>query len=275
MFGKLLKHEFRATAPLILMLWAGLAGFAGLSALFWELCRSLDIFALPLSISMFFFVILAIAAVVVVNIVIIRRFYVNVYGDEGYLTLTLPVKRSSIIWSKLVCSSVWLILTGAVVAISVGVLLLVGDRSVISDTFEYLRLYVGRMLESLRISEVFAAVVMILAMLVELVSGILVFYASISIGQFFTGHRLLGSVLGYMGIHVLTKIAESIYSLIMGVPELSSGLINMMMRSGLLDAMSSFNLQVAMVLYIVVKVIFAALLFFFSDYIMRRQVNLQ
>ena len=257
MFGKLLKHEFRATAPLILMLWAGLVGFAGLSALFWELCRSLDIFALPLSISMFFFVILAIAAVVVVNIVIIRRFYVNVYGDEGYLTLTLPVKRSSIIWSKLVCSSVWLILTGAVVAISVGVLLLVGDRSVISDTFEYLRLYVGRMLESLRISEVFAAVVMILSMLVELVSGI------------------LGSVLGYMGIHVLTKIAESIYSLIMGVPELSSGLINLMIRVVPLDAASGFNLQVSMVLYIVVKVIFAALLFLFSDYIMRRQVNLQ
>ena len=34
MFGKLLKHEFRATAPMILLTWLALIGFTALSALF-------------------------------------------------------------------------------------------------------------------------------------------------------------------------------------------------------------------------------------------------
>ena len=58
----------------------------------------------------------------IVYVIIARRFYVNVYGDEGYLTLTLPVKRSYIILSKLIVGMCWLIAQVVVIILSLLIL---------------------------------------------------------------------------------------------------------------------------------------------------------
>ena len=52
-------------------------------------------------------------------VVMIQRFYKNVLGDEGYLTLTLPVNVHEILWSKLIVSFVWFLATGLIAIASV------------------------------------------------------------------------------------------------------------------------------------------------------------
>ena len=56
-----------------------------------------------------------IAAIIMTLVVVIdRRFYKNFYGAEGYFTLSLPVKISTHIWSKVIASTVWMVITAFV-----------------------------------------------------------------------------------------------------------------------------------------------------------------
>ena len=54
------------------------------------------------------FCILAIFLAFVFTVVLVFvRFYKNFFTDEGYLTFTLPVKRSTLLFSKMVNATVW------------------------------------------------------------------------------------------------------------------------------------------------------------------------
>lgn len=275
MFFKLLKYDFRATAPSVLLLWAGLLILSGLSALFGALCSSLDIFYLPMLLSTLLFAVLAIASVVIVYVLMIRRFYRNIYSNEGYLTLTLPVRRGSVIWSKLICSVVWVIGTFAVLMLS-GMILILSDTtnsfmSVLADTLliaEWLIKFID-----LRIW-VIAAELSAFG-LVSLFKSILILYAAVSIGQLFKRHRILGSFVGYGIVSIIGRIVESVYSWLMGLSSLSIDFTRQMYSGHLLDQTVLFNIQVSLIVYIVLSAIFAAVLFMFTELVMRRHVNLQ
>ena len=65
-----------------------------------------------------------IAACFLVFFIICAHFYRNLMTDEGYLTFTLPVKTSEILWSKLITAMLWTIIS--VVVIGLCVLMFVG-----------------------------------------------------------------------------------------------------------------------------------------------------
>lgn len=57
------------------------------------------------------------AALAIMSIVLmVNRFRTNLMGDEGYVTFTLPVSSHQIVWSKIIVSTVWFIVTGIVEA---------------------------------------------------------------------------------------------------------------------------------------------------------------
>lgn len=66
-------------------------------------------------------------------IMIFARFYKNFFTDEGYLTFTLPVKRSQLLNSKLILSTSTMIITGVMVAVDVIVMLVFGFADVVSQ----------------------------------------------------------------------------------------------------------------------------------------------
>lgn len=275
MVFKLLKYDFRATAPSVLLLWAGLLILSGLSALFGALCSSLDIFYLPMLLSTLLFAVLAIASVVIVYILMIRRFYRNIYSNEGYLTLTLPVRRGSVIWSKLICSVVWVIGTFAVLMLS-GMILILSDTtnsfmSVLADTL----LIAEWMIKFIDLRIWVIAAELSAFGLVSLFKSILILYAAVSIGQLFKRHRILGSFVGYGIVSIIGRIVESVYSWLMGLSSLSIDFTRQMYSGHLLDHTVLFNIQVSLIVYIVLFAIFAAVLFMFTELVMRRHVNLQ
>ena len=275
MFGKLLKHEFRATSPLVLLVWAAVIGFSGLSSLFRLLCRELDIFWLPMTVTTFFTVILAIASVVVVYVLIIRRFYVNVYGDEGYLTLTLPVTRGSIIWSKLICGIVWVIGTVVVVFGAVILRMTAEDANTLEKVLTMLGMTADRIVDFSGFPIWAVSTELFAFLLVSLVKSIMLFYTAISLGQFFTGHRLLGSVISYLGLNVVGRVVDSLYSLIMGISKQGLNIAQQFYYNYSLDKAAGFEIQVSIILYIVLVAVWTAVLWLLTDFIMRRAVNLQ
>ncbi len=133
MFGKCLKHEFRATKRLLVplfiaMIVAGiLAGiFFGVTARFFsndvdQIASTVGMILSGLASGLSTTVLFALFAVsvVVCFILIIRRFYTSFFTDEGYLTFTLPVSVNTHLFSKFTAAYIWEILSAVVALISV------------------------------------------------------------------------------------------------------------------------------------------------------------
>ena len=119
MLGKLIKHEFRATGRillpvyLVMLLTAALVrGFQVLTEqTAGEFMRALAVLSVLLFSAAVF------GGSILAFVLMIYRFYKNLMTDEGYLMFTLPVSRSQLIWSKLIVSMAWGILSAVLAAL--------------------------------------------------------------------------------------------------------------------------------------------------------------
>ena len=117
MFDKLVKHEFRATARIIPFVYL----VTIFLALVHVITAKLNLGAVS-KISLVLMVMMCFAQVAIAFVLVIWRYYKNLYSPEGYLTHTLPVHPSQLLWSKLLVGFVWTALSylvGAVVFVGV------------------------------------------------------------------------------------------------------------------------------------------------------------
>ena len=266
MLGKLLKHEFHATAGQF-----GLVGFAALSRLFLLLGNVADFFTVPYGLATFAYFVMLIAALILVSVIIIRRFYMNTYGDEGYLTLTLPVKRRTIIFSKLIVSSVWLLACYIVMTAIAFWSAEVFDW--MSEFFMYLPMVADRFVSMMGVSVPALTVVCVVIMLISVVMTPLSYFAAVSFGQLFAKHRFIGSVLGYLLIGAARQILMTIYSFT--TVNIFSDAMNALSYGRSLTGMQTFGLGVSAVVYLLLDALICVLLFMMTNVIMKRAVNLQ
>ena len=106
MLGKLMKHEFRATARIMLPVMGAMVALALLANLS---IRGLagNLSDIPMLRILFvliiiFFSVAVVATIVMSLVIMVSRFYRNLLKDEGYLMFTLPVSVHELIWSKLI-----------------------------------------------------------------------------------------------------------------------------------------------------------------------------
>ena len=104
MLGKLLKHELRQTARSVMTIYIILAAVAGIlllsSVIGATLFKALSNVALFTA---------AIVMMIMTLVAIIKNFRETLYGRQGYLSFTLPVRCSSLLLSKILVSVFWLI----------------------------------------------------------------------------------------------------------------------------------------------------------------------
>lgn len=106
MLSKLLRYEFKDTArviPFFYLIAAILSSMVFLS----EKMR-IDWFRITSSVLLLIF---GFAIIVVTFVVIVLRFYKNLYSDEGYLMFTLPVKPQLLLVSKAIVGFCWMLLS--------------------------------------------------------------------------------------------------------------------------------------------------------------------
>lgn len=107
MLGKLLKHELKQSARYVMTVYA----CAGVAAVLMLLAMLADITFLNVLCSVALMVI-GFTAVIMTLVSVIKNFYDSLYGAQGYLSFTLPVKCSSLLLSKVLVSFFWIILSG-------------------------------------------------------------------------------------------------------------------------------------------------------------------
>ena len=212
MLSKLLRHEFRATGRIMLPVYALLLVSCGGCTLFGRLLgrypesRVLSVLQI-LSAALFGFA--TFGALLLTLVLMVYRFYKNLMTDEGYLMFTLPVSRSQLIWSKLLVSLVWSILSVVLAALA-----WMAEISVVSR--ENVFSLIAQGLRSLRqhlsgnLSGCIAALVVLC--LVSCLVSFLKFYAAISLGHSFSNHKILLSVVFYIGFGIVTQTIGTIFA---------------------------------------------------------------
>ena len=214
MLGKLIKHEFRATGRIMLPL---LGAALVLSPVTGFIIRSFDRegfggivqFLGGTFVGLFF---AAVAAICITSIVImVHRFKSNLLQDEGYLMFTLPVSTHSLIWSKLLVSFVWFVVTAVSSAVFIVIVALVSnaeaDITFIIRFSDDLTKLVGGWNIAVYILEALVCLFLFSCTIC------LHFYAAMALGHSFADHKTFLSVCFYV---VLSIVMSWLLYIIMG-----------------------------------------------------------
>lgn len=224
MLGKLLKHEFRATARTMLPMFGVVLVLSLLANLSFARSADTDSGALDILFGLFivaFFLGLFTMGVMSL-VVMIQRFYKNVLGDEGYLTLTLPVNVHEILWSKLIVSFVWFLATGLIAIAAVFVAVFTLTYSELGEMFrnmpsfgEMLRLFFEK--TDITPWQLTGAVAQFAAMIIlSSLTACLHFYAAMALGHSFSNNKVLLSVGFFIAISFFFSFVSALLGNITG-----------------------------------------------------------
>ena len=214
MLGKLIKYDFKALSRYLIVIHAMLLITAVLGRLLFvgrlmsDPGRLSNAGAIATIIGIIIYVILFMTAVFGTMLMIAICFYKNLYSDEGYLTHTLPVTRGQLLISKTVSGSVWMLLDMMMVILSLFILVL--TRPVLDSFSSYWDELLSAM--GFPASTGYGKILLAFAVLfiVSAVSNVVLIYVSITIGQLFSNHRVLGAVVVYFVINTIVSIISSI-----------------------------------------------------------------
>ena len=119
MLGKLLKYEIKHSARYTSTIYLATIAFSAISVI------ALLLNSTWLGVmSCFGLYVAGIASVIVTLVSVIKNFYDTLYGRQGYLTFTLPVKCSTVLLSKIIASVVWIIVGFLVMGLTLFVIFL-------------------------------------------------------------------------------------------------------------------------------------------------------
>ena len=208
MLGKLLKQDFRATARIMLPLYAAVPVLGLFTNLITHLCENQTGFlinAIGMLVS-FVFSLSLIAAVVTTIVLMVLRFYRNLMTDEGYLMFTLPVSTTELIFSKLIVSVVWFLGTFAVDALGMLLSSMLGGYE---DFVRFRFAFTFNVPYNIPITQAqagwLAAGVVVLVILCGLALCLMT-YAAMAIGQSFKKNKGLMSVVFFFVLWIGTRI---------------------------------------------------------------------
>ncbi len=222
MLRKLLKYEWKSSWRIILamncfLLLVTLLGMFSFRALFAE--NQLEVVQIFGVLSLILYYLTIIVIIFAVLIFMGVRFYRNLYGDEGYLMHTLPVSVHAKVLSKLfVTVAFYLITTIAIIlsVISLAFSLITYAEPTVDLAAEIAKGWreVQPILEQeLGMNLGLYGFLIIIGVIVGTFSAILMIYAAISIGQMFGRHKVMGSIVSYIGLYILQQTISSIITL--------------------------------------------------------------
>lgn len=123
MLGKLLKYEIKHSARYVSIIYA-CAGAVTVMMLIAMLAKMTWLSVIG---SLVLYLV-GIAAVFMTLVSVIRNFYDTLYSKQGYLTFTLPVKSSQLLFSKVIVSFFWIILSCILLGLIIGIIALNASR---------------------------------------------------------------------------------------------------------------------------------------------------
>ena len=222
MLGKLIKHEFRATARIMLPVMGALMVLALLANLSIRGLTSglsdVPVLRILFVLIVVFFGIAIIATIVMAIVLMVSRFYRNLLKDEGYLMFTLPVSAHELVWSKLIVSMVWFLLTGLLIFLVMGLTALNLANTNLEMIIEQCPSW-QEISQFLREAGIQREVITLrcqagLGILLGAIVTCLHFYAAMSLGHMFTKDKILLSIVFFIGISFAFNLLSTAYGFV-------------------------------------------------------------
>ncbi len=276
MFGKCLKHEFRATSRtlvpfLIAILLIGLLLGIGLGVgLSLQENATLDPSVSIIGALLFTFLMLVmgglmIAVEIVAFVLIIRRFYSAFFTDEGYLSFTLPVTANQHILSKFTVAAVWQVAVLLVMLLAYGfvlggVLLSVAESDTLIREISALLAEMGTIF-----ADAFGAgflPLFVLTVIASVAASVFMLYFSIALACMLAKkYRVILGILCYYGINMVFSMVSGFFGMILMISTASS------------DSLSGY-MSATMLVSLALVLIEAVLCYIGTKWIMEKKINL-
>lgn len=274
MLKKLIKHEFKATAKIMGLLFGAVLLLSVLTSISLKLPEGNKFFDTIKAVLIAVYVVVMFGMMFAGILLLIFRFYNNMLKDQGYLTHTLPVKMWQHIVAKMLTYFVWIVAAVVVAAVSLGIFLM-GTGVVNFSQIGEVMSEIGASLE--QYPQIITILLWILVLgIVQIFANILCLFASMSMGQLFGKHRVAGSVASYIGLNYIIGIFTSF---IMYLPMNSfEGQINALDEAtNIPDMIQIFQnmLNGFFVITLVVELVLIALYFGITHFMLTRKLNLE
>jgi len=209
MLGKLIKHELKNTGLIasLLCVLTIVIGFA--TGIFFRIIIIPDLIDEELSTLLFILgitgVIIALSSInMAMTIYLVVHYYKSLYTSQGYLSFTLPATITEVVSSRIIVSCIWSILSSISIiisTISALFIVMIGniDSSILTELQTELYNEFGAFENTI-----------IATILVSAISSIMMYIFCISIGQLWSKHKILGAVLCYIVLRIVTGIILTI-----------------------------------------------------------------
>ncbi|MBQ7364560.1 MAG: hypothetical protein IJW46_03070 [Clostridia bacterium] len=268
MVKKLFKYEFRSylrtLIPVNLILLA--IALMGRIVQFFE--SDSIAYGLVFGSSVFMLCAAIIVAYLLTVIMVVVRFYKNLFTSEGYLSFTLPVTPVQHILTKLLTAVLFQVITTAAVFLS---LMIMTSGELLVEIFKA----AGYLFADL-FSEVMGwhLVLFIPEYLLALVIGVayqfLLYYACISLGQRANKNRVLMAVVCYFAYYMIVQVLSTVLMVLLTVIELDFSFLETFFESLGLGA-----LHILIWFYLIASAGLCTLWFFITHKTIKTRLNLE
>ena len=226
------------------------------------------IFGSPLLYFAYFVVIIGIFCMTV--FVIISRYNSSIYGNEGYLTNTLPLKPYQIIWAKLINFLIWIFISYFIIFVSLFILFPFDFfiRNIIEQPDFYKDLnHMTKYILSSKYTPIF--ILQLVYNFFSHIQRILMLFLSITIANLFKSYKVVAGVIAFFLISTIFSFIGS---------SLTFSLVKDVNLTEIYDEISPFFynlLKNANILSIVYSIISSAILFYTIHYLHTHNLDLE
>ncbi len=269
MVKKLFKHEIRAylrVMPLIYIIIVAMSVFGRVIQFFENdglVYNIVSGFAfLTYGVSIF-------VALFFTKIFAVVRFYKNLFTAEGYLTFTLPVTPTQHIAVKVLTAVMFDVLTFVVVLAS-GCIISFGELLV--EIFKAAGYIINELFKLIGFHSIAYALELVAIILLAGISGYLLYYTFISIGQLFKKNRILAAFGAYFVYYIIMQVISTIFTVFAA---LFGDKLPWEQIGVLVEAHPYATVHIALCFLILMSAAFSLLYFVIIKLIIRKKLNLE
>ena len=278
MLSKSIKHEFRATARVMLPVFIALLSLSLVTHLTTRFFLTGDnvhwaLSALGVCMVALFFLGIAAVAFSVFALTIVR-FYRSFLSEQGYLTLSLPVSTNTHIFSRLLVAVVWYTLSAIAIVAAISVLALGVDGvssifGAIGDILRGLAQAWASLTGGQRVMALLLGFEMLVSVVASCAASCLLLYAAMAVGHSFNRHKkalsVLFAFLFYHAVQILMFLG--VFAVTMGNMDIE---LELDTPTAVLGAGNIF-----FAIIIVTELAIAAVFYFITHHFLTKKLNLE
>jgi len=268
--GKLIKYDFMDVSKLIIPFYIGMGVMGIVIRVFWFILLnekiddrvriSTGVFQFM---SYFGYVIAIIGIILMTYYAVIIRYYRSIYGNEGYLTNTLPIETYEIILAKLLTFFSWFVVNGIIIFFTFWFIIPVEGifkanifrPEVLREIEMFLRHSVGT-----------ALIIGIISMLVMTIEKILFLFLCVSIANMVKSYRILTGIGAYIILGGIIGLIKQVILTFTYIFDKNYGNYDNSEWEVLRTFENVFNTNLGMLF---TSIVFSVILFFVVNYLLK------